>query len=335
MSAACVKCGGTIEEKKCLWDVSPTFWCETCYKEAFPVTTAQGIFCKKPEAYLPGVVLGHHISIQATAIPMGSSMVPQQAKPEEWCQESPTGYYLPVYVRFWRLPTGEGVSTTHVADGRCVAIGKPWKLPKLPMAPTESAMHAVERPSTPPQKTVGWSQGTQTDPPPQEAEVQWNYSQELSEILEMPLPVMEAEFQLPPVLSPIPSQPPTPLMDEPPEISEIQSPPEILGCQDTQPTMTIEAAIEVIESAVEQLAAPKLAAVKGVQCPVTPAVAVVPGVQRPALPDLSELRVIDSWEQSPGALVIVEEVVTTTDTQMQLGDLLDLTAPEDDVDLFP
>lgn len=285
MRAGCVKCGATIGEKKCLWDVPPTFWCDLCFKASFPITAAQGLFCTKELLNLPEISLTEHLSIEASTVTVWSSVDRNQA----WYHQYPEGLYYPVYISIRQLQSGERISTTHMADGKCVAIGQPWQIstPTPPVAKVgprvSTASKPTEHPASPPMSSLN----TQTVYTMIAPEMQWTYDEGLKEILEIPLlkeeepisqtgvPVSQAaepksqaeEVVLMPILSP---RPETPLLEEP--------------------------------------------------------------VESPEMPDLSEMLVIDSWDESMGTPHAVEEVtITATDEVRQpADDIIVLTIPEDE-----
>ncbi|XP_054864315.1 uncharacterized protein LOC129348266 [Amphiprion ocellaris] len=89
---------------------------------------------------LPEISVSEHLGIQASAKPLWCSAEHYQS----WYQEYPEGIYYPVYLKIWQLWGEKYISTTHLADGKCVAIGQPWQRPPPSPRPVAVVNPTVE-----------------------------------------------------------------------------------------------------------------------------------------------------------------------------------------------
>lgn len=292
MIAGCVKCGVSIRKKGCLWDVAPTFWCDSCYKADFPITTAQGIYCVERLTPFPEVSHAEHLRIQATATAIWSSAEEVSA----WKYEYPGGIYYPVYTQIWELKSEERISTAHLANGRCVAIGRPWGTPEVPVAVVAPIVSTTRESPEPPTAPAGTTQSTQTEYTREVQGIQWTFNEVISEII---------EGATSPVDTVAIATPPAPMDGVEVEVESVEPPSAPLSPQ--PPGLIFE--------------------------PITPLAANQDDHEAAAaLIDMSGMQVVDSWEATDG---FTTPLSTPLQDEMQDKDVVVLQAPDDDEYLFP
>lgn len=168
---SCICCGIKLGQAEYLWDSGLAIWCKKCFSKWHQIPQARGIICVKESPVIPVVAPEVIIELEMTGQVICNSL---------WSGPGTTvtsrvneGYvFYETFVKVWRLPSREAISTLHLMDGRIVMIGQ--KLPEF-QAPKPTSAPA---PAPAPRPTT-FGAHTQTD------NIKWSRWENVGEILGM------------------------------------------------------------------------------------------------------------------------------------------------------